>query len=352
MANTITARGRSAREILTWEADRELLHDRGGEAPSKAPKAVREAADIIYQRRRRREGLLVSRQAREAEPGRVLRRYWQKKLNNSAELRSWLRWEADLVWSTHPIGVGPGGDAPRLTGHGCYFRWTKWPGGYVPSTHLITVGVEWLVENAPRPKLAKRLVKGPRETRRAMDAVGPEEHADWYREDNRLRRAAEKLNVLSQAPDPDRAEGVMIQAKRLFADVANPDTWYITEENIRGRAVDAVNMMDFAHALAAWAEHRQSQPTDDARRIDRPYLLASGREGLLIGIRKIGPTVVQVVVRDSTTGFRHAITVPSIFGAIGSGHWKRLENDDARVHAAIAWTFRLDPENYRPAVEA
>ena len=61
---------------------------------------------------------------------------------------------------------------------------------------------------------------------------------------------------------------------------------------------------------------------------------------------------VQVVVRDPSTGFRHHISVPPRFGNPRSKTYQELGNARARIHAALAWTFGMKPEEYAPALEA
>jgi hypothetical protein len=59
-------------------------------------------------------------------------------------------------------------------------------------------------------------------------------------------------------------------------------------------------------------------------------------------------TIIQVVVRDSTTGLRHHLTVPPRFARpLEPG-----ETPQDRIQAAIAWTFDLEPREYAPTVEA
>ena len=62
--------------------------------------------------------------------------------------------------------------------------------------------------------------------------------------------------------------------------------------------------------------------------------------------------LVQVVVRDPSTGFRHHLTVPPRFGNPRAGTFRGLGTDRARIRAALAWTFGLKPEEYAPALEA
>jgi hypothetical protein len=57
---------------------------------------------------------------------------------------------------------------------------------------------------------------------------------------------------------------------------------------------------------------------------------------------------VQVVVRDTTTGQRHCITVPPSFAR----PLERGESEADRIRAAVAWTFGLSAKEYSPSVEA
>ena len=82
------------------------------------------------------------------------------------------------------------------------------------------------------------------------------------------------------------------------------------------------------------------------------HLGAAAPNGLLIADHATRPKVVQVVVRDSTTGQRHHITVPPKFATPASKTYQRLGSSAARVHAAVAWTFSLEPAAYAPSVEA
>lgn len=94
---------------------------------------------------------------------------------------------------------------------------------------------------------------------------------------------------------------------------------------------------------------------DDRLTILHPVVAARSAEGVLVRDtigqpRPRSRAVVQVLVRDATTGQRHAITVPPRFGRLLPD--ASPEQQAAMVHAAIAWTFRLRPEAYRPAVSA
>lgn len=88
------------------------------------------------------------------------------------------------------------------------------------------------------------------------------------------------------------------------------------------------------------------------RSVPDRHLVAASPEGLLIGNHATRPKVVQVVVRDATTGQRHHITVPPKFATPASKTYQKLGSSAARVHAAIAWTFDLAPAAYAPNIEA
>lgn len=92
---------------------------------------------------------------------------------------------------------------------------------------------------------------------------------------------------------------------------------------------------------------------DDRIRILYPLLVARAENGLIIRSQEEDrnglPQIVQVVVKDSTTGLVHFLTIPPEFGKE-----KITDKEEARkaVHAAIAWTFGMNPEEYAPAIEA
>jgi len=92
------------------------------------------------------------------------------------------------------------------------------------------------------------------------------------------------------------------------------------------------------------------QGEDDAVQIREPYLICDSLLGVVIGDHPTQPTIVQVVVRDSTTGQRHHLTVPPRFGRpLNSA---KHETSYDRCRAAIAWTFGIAPSQYRPTVQA
>jgi hypothetical protein len=76
------------------------------------------------------------------------------------------------------------------------------------------------------------------------------------------------------------------------------------------------------------------------------------RVGAILSDDLARPQVVQVVVRDPSTGLRHHISVPPRFGDPQSKTFQKLGNSVARIQAALAWTFDFKPEEYAPALEA
>jgi hypothetical protein len=74
--------------------------------------------------------------------------------------------------------------------------------------------------------------------------------------------------------------------------------------------------------------------------------------GLILSDDLARTRVVQVVVRDPSTGLRHHISVPPRFGNPQAKTFQRLGNARARIHAAVAWTFGMKPEEYEPTLEA
>ena len=91
-------------------------------------------------------------------------------------------------------------------------------------------------------------------------------------------------------------------------------------------------------AILPWSRHLSAVRVDGS--------------ALLIADHPTRPKVVQVVVRDATTGQRHHITVPPKFATPASKTFQRLGSEVARIHAAVAWTFALTPAKYAPLVEA
>jgi hypothetical protein len=92
---------------------------------------------------------------------------------------------------------------------------------------------------------------------------------------------------------------------------------------------------------------------DDRINIWSPHIVCMARDGAVI--RAVSDreqprrdTVVQVVVQCPSTGLQHRITVPPWFGL----PLQEGESAAARVHAAVAWTFRLTPAEYQPGKES
>jgi hypothetical protein len=77
---------------------------------------------------------------------------------------------------------------------------------------------------------------------------------------------------------------------------------------------------------------------------------------------------VYLIVRDTTTGEAHILRVPPKYGNGNTQFFQKFYYDarprcrsmagaertaeEARIHAAVAWTFGLKPEEYQPQVEA
>ncbi len=93
---------------------------------------------------------------------------------------------------------------------------------------------------------------------------------------------------------------------------------------------------------------------DDRLRIRRPFIVAFAPGlGMIIVDSLERPRLSQVIVRDTTTGLRHAIAIPTRFGDRRSKTFRALGTDAARVRAAIGWTFYfLSPGDYDPDIEA
>lgn len=107
--------------------------------------------------------------------------------------------------------------------------------------------------------------------------------------------------------------------------------------------------------LARLLEEVGPEGDDDRLAIRSAYdrhLAAACDGGLLVSDHATRPRVVQVVVRDSTTGRRHHITVPPKFATPSSKTYQKLGSSAARVKAAVAWTFSLAPSEYAPTCEA
>jgi hypothetical protein len=90
-----------------------------------------------------------------------------------------------------------------------------------------------------------------------------------------------------------------------------------------------------------------------------PLLVAQAEKGLIIrsenriNARRVREEIVEVVVRDTTTGHVHFLRVPPEFGDVDIEQCPVTGDMSERaVRAAIAWTFNMKPEDYAPEIEA
>lgn len=92
------------------------------------------------------------------------------------------------------------------------------------------------------------------------------------------------------------------------------------------------------------------QSADDRVSIWDPWIVARSPEALLISsdLRFNRRTIVQAIVRNPADGTRCHLTVPPWFGL---PLWEG-ESAEARIHAAVAWTFGLTPAEYQPGLES
>lgn len=101
----------------------------------------------------------------------------------------------------------------------------------------------------------------------------------------------------------------------------------------------------------SWLDQHYGLPGDDDRVSPMsPTAVCACLAGAIIhdGQPSLRRRVTQVVVTDPAHGTRCHLTVPAHFSRpLGTG-----ETAAQRVHAAVAWTFDLTPEQYAPAVEA
>ncbi len=163
----------------------------------------------------------------------------------------------------------------------------------------------------------------------------------WRRTDS-----AHRLTVPARWRERVERRGLATLGSRLVLDarrVRGQDAVYemVWVEQGRGFSLD----VERGRVLVAH-EYAESGG-DDMLQIDGvPRVVAYSDEGVVI--RSRDGRIVQVVVRDATTGKRHQITVPPKYGRdLAKG---KVEAD--RVHAAIAWTFGLRPDQYRPELVA
>jgi hypothetical protein len=160
--------------------------------------------------------------------------------------------------------------------------------------------------------------------RAALARLATSEHEAWYAERERLyaEREAALATIRQCSPLADQYAPAEAERQRCEAELA---------------------------ALGP-------QPTDDSRRLLQPLLVAVGADGsLLIADHLERPSLVQVAVRDATTGVRHHITVPPKFAHPARKTYQRIVGRGGKaalVHEAIAWTFELAGAEYAPAVQA
>jgi hypothetical protein len=92
---------------------------------------------------------------------------------------------------------------------------------------------------------------------------------------------------------------------------------------------------------------------DDAISIWNPVLVCASDDGAIITNRTVDGTTArvsqaQVCVRCPSTGQQHRIGVPAQFAMpLRSG-----ETASQRIRAAVAWTFSMNPDEYRPERES
>ena len=105
---------------------------------------------------------------------------------------------------------------------------------------------------------------------------------------------------------------------------------------------------------------RGVQGQDDRLQIWQPVYSALSEEGFLIKNHETNPNCGCVVVTDVTTGQRHHIIVPPKFVKPKAKTFQKAEKfgkknfgskERGRVIAALAWTFGLKPEEYKPTIE-
>jgi len=59
-----------------------------------------------------------------------------------------------------------------------------------------------------------------------------------------------------------------------------------------------------------------------------------------------------LIVRDTTTGEAHILRVPPKFGNENTKFFQNFKNAEERIMGAVAWTFRLKTEEYKPVLQA
>lgn len=97
-------------------------------------------------------------------------------------------------------------------------------------------------------------------------------------------------------------------------------------------------------------ENRGISGDDDRFLMMQYHISALSKEGVLICDDMSRPRAAQVIVTCPSTGHRHHIGVAPKFVNPKSKTYQNLGSEAARVHAAIAWTFDLKPEEYNLAI--
>lgn len=65
-----------------------------------------------------------------------------------------------------------------------------------------------------------------------------------------------------------------------------------------------------------------------------------------------------LILKDSSSGNRHVLRIPPRFGRYKSATWQRYVDEfgqgdtDGMIHAAIAWTFGMKPDEYQPDTQS
>lgn len=154
------------------------------------------------------------------------------------------------------------------------------------------------------------------------------------------------------APDKKRHVRVIAERVRTYNDTVR---WLIAEKP--GWAAVYPDRAVKKQALLRQRTQRildkRGLPGDDDRFLLRYFeISALSPAGVLVCDNKFRPTVAQVVVTCPSTGFRHCIGVPPKFVNPKTKCYQSFKSEAARVHAAIAWTFGLTPEEYQVAQES
>lgn len=264
---------------------------------------VREAVERMRVRQTRRRDRQIAEQARSAEPGRILRLAAEREQARRAER------EARILRRIEPL--------VRRQIDGLY--------------RTATAGDHTLTVRLGEPRATGESSRGDRYSRRCT----------WRRTDSHHR-----ITVPERWKERVYDRGLARIGGHFCLDA----------RKVRGRrgqydVVLAVQEAGFSigtqRARVLIESELPAAGEDDRVQITLPRVVAHSREGTVV--RDDDGRVVQVVVYCPTTGERHHLTVPPRFGRRSFG---RGESEADRVHAAIAWTFGLRPEDYRPAVQS